>query len=241
MSGLNSYRKKHGGPVAIVAPGPSIKGQLEQLKNLPAERVIAVNTGIEAVPHAEYTVSGDREVAGELAVKTNVLFVIDGASPKAPKKDLVVFKGRGPWELDYGHWNTSYGWRPKRFKPAEAHHGELRWGFSLHDIDTEGLYTGRTSTYLAITMALWMGFDEIYLFGVDLGYKGKDTHFYGTKAVYDKWNPEGWFQLTKDALESLAPHLYDLKVTMFNCSPDSRLKLYPYMDYETACSRICSS
>ena len=237
-SGLNKYRKIHTGPVALVAPGPSIKPQLNLLNKLPPERVIAVNTGINAVPHAEYAVSQDRQVLQEIAKRANVLFAIDKASSRGSKKETVVFKGLGPWELDYSYLNPNYGYRPKRFRKSEAHQGELKWGFSL-DL-TKGMYSGRTSTYAAIMMALWMGFTEIYLFGVDLGYEGKDSHFYGSKEWYKTANVEEWFKLTGNAISCLAPHLYELRVRMYNCSPASRLKTYPYVEYEEACRRICS-
>jgi len=54
-------------------------------------------------------------------------------------------------------------------------------GFSL-DL-TKGFHIGRSSVYAAMQVALWLGYDKIYIFGIDMGsvsVNGQDMlHFYG--------------------------------------------------------------
>jgi hypothetical protein len=52
-------------------------------------------------------------------------------------------------------------------------------GFSTNM--AEGLYIGRSSVYACMQIALWMGYDHIYIFGCDMNAQGIDgkLHFYG--------------------------------------------------------------
>ena len=64
-------------------------------------------------------------------------------------------------------------------KPNSAHiktlHGK---GFSLNP--TKGMYIGRSSTYAALQVSMYMGFDHIYVFGCDMGSVGGKLYPWGT-------------------------------------------------------------
>lgn len=68
--------------------------------------------------------------------------------------------------------------KPKCVK-LKSMHGK---GFSYNLLD--GVHVGRSSVYVAMQVALWMGYDSIYIFGIDMSVLWKDgvmiTHFFGT-------------------------------------------------------------
>jgi hypothetical protein len=43
----------------------------------------------------------------------------------------------------------------------------------------KGYYIGRSSTYANLQVAVWMGYDKIYIFGLDMGSVGGKLHYYG--------------------------------------------------------------
>lgn len=56
-------------------------------------------------------------------------------------------------------------------------------GFGFSTDLTSGFHIGRSSVYAAMQVALWLGYDRIYIFGIDMGavtVDGKEMlHFYG--------------------------------------------------------------
>ena len=67
----------------------------------------------------------------------------------------------------------------RQTKPNSVHiktlHGK---GFSLNP--TKGMYIGRSSTYASLQVAIYMGFDHIYVFGCDMGAVGGKLYPWGT-------------------------------------------------------------
>lgn len=68
----------------------------------------------------------------------------------------------------------------KRIKPKTIQVQNIMGKGFNRDL-TQGIYIGNSSTHAAMQLALWMNYDEVYLFGVDMnpaGLNGK-LHFYG--------------------------------------------------------------
>jgi len=111
----------------------------------------------------------------------------------------------------------------------------------------EGFYTRKLSGIYAITLAICLGFKEIYLLGMDCGAIDGKTHFYqddptvGIKTVnvikqtgvgfdskgryktslYDNKNLNENFECFKD-----------LPVKIYNVSPESKITVFPKFDYK---------
>lgn len=68
----------------------------------------------------------------------------------------------------------------KRYKPKSVIFKNIGGKKFSRDL-TQGLCIGRTSCYAAMQIALWMDYDRIYLFGVDMDPNGLNgqLHFYG--------------------------------------------------------------
>ncbi|MGB0908908.1 MAG: hypothetical protein ACPGYT_00975, partial [Nitrospirales bacterium] len=66
------------------------------------------------------------------------------------------------WTLEDRPWGT-----PLKLLGTEGFSWDL----------TEGVYSGYTISYVALQVAVYMGFQEIYFLGLDLCHKGSNTRF----------------------------------------------------------------
>lgn len=97
----------------------------------------------------------------------------------------------------------------------------------------EGIYSGYTISYFALQVAVYMGFKEIYFLGLDLKNTEKETHFFGhdfNSANHDQTE----FPKMMDSFNKIAPILKERGINVYNCSPISALKCFPYVDYKEA-------
>jgi hypothetical protein len=107
-------------------------------------------------------------------------------------------------------------------------------GFSW-DLE-EGVYSGYTISYVALQIAVYMGFNEIFYFGLDLSHdKGGNTHFFG-KDFHSRNHVESEFPKMRRMLEYGAEQLKGKDVRVFNCSPTSDLDCFEKVSYEYALS-----
>lgn len=106
-------------------------------------------------------------------------------------------------------------------------------GFSW-DLE-KGIYSGYTIAYIAMQIAVYMGFKEIFYLGLDLKNSSKDTHFFGYD--YRSKNHETTeFPKMIKMLEYGAEELSNTGVNLFNCSPVSQLEGFSKVSYEYAIS-----
>lgn len=195
----NEYRNKFSGRRCfIVGSGPSLNYFDEG--RIVNEPVIAINSAIERVTFADYSVIGDTTAANKLADLCNTLFTT-GKSNNLPKHYLVSL-------LDLGIWkNKQVG----------------VYGFS-EDITT-GVYCGNTSAYIALQVACYMGFKEIYFVAVDLDDYCGNTHFDGT--YNESGDRQLWFKECNKAFASCVDKLKELGVQVFDCSPLRGITAFP--------------
>lgn len=106
-------------------------------------------------------------------------------------------------------------------------------GFSW-DLE-EGIYSGYTIAYVALQIAVYMGFKEIYYLGLDLKNEGANTHFFGHD-YHSKNHETTEYPRMKKVLEFGAQTLSNTNVNVFNCSPVSQLECFPKVSYEYAIS-----
>ena len=118
------------------------------------------------------------------------------------------------------------------------------WGIPLELLGSEGfswdlekgVYSGYTISFMALQMAVYMGFKEIFFLGLDLKHEGPKTHFFGTDFHSQKHETTEFPKMEK-MLTHAADVLRDSDVQVFNCSPVSTLTCFPKMSYEQAISR----
>ena len=104
-------------------------------------------------------------------------------------------------------------------------------GFSL-DAE-EGVYSGYTISYLALQIAVYMGFQQIFYVGLDLKNRAGNTHFFGQdwrSLNHDKTE----FPRMKRMLTQASEVLAGRDIEIFNCSAESALECFPKVSFEWA-------
>ena len=117
------------------------------------------------------------------------------------------------------------------------------WGVPMHLLGSEGfsrdlgrgIYSGYTIAYLALQVAVYMGFKEIFYLGLDLRHQNSDTHFFGFD-FHSKDHEQTEFPRMQKMLTYGARTLAEADVKVFNCSPVSTLECFPKVSYEYALS-----
>lgn len=111
----------------------------------------------------------------------------------------------------------------------------VNWGTHGETKDSLGLKGIRSVLLVAIRFLHWFGFRKIFLLGADFNMDVDKPYAFNER----KWkggvasNNRGYVVLQK-RLESLQPQFDKDNFKMYNCNPNSNLKLYPYMPYEEA-------
>lgn len=104
-------------------------------------------------------------------------------------------------------------------------------GFSW-DLE-EGVYSGYTISYLALQIAVYMGFRQVFYLGLDLKNRCGNTHFFGQdwrSLNHDKTEFPRMRRMLTHAAEVLAGR----DIEIFNCSEESTLECFPKVSFEWA-------
>lgn len=104
-------------------------------------------------------------------------------------------------------------------------------GFS-EDI-ADYVYSGGTITYVAMQIAAYMGFKEIYLLGVDCNNLG---HFYGdvTNNEMESWNTNSWnVEYWKDAYKIALEHSKNKGIKIFNATRGGELEVFDRVNFDS--------
>lgn len=104
-------------------------------------------------------------------------------------------------------------------------------GFSL-DLN-EGVYSGYTVSYLALQVAVYMGFKKIFYVGLDLKHDKGQTHFFGKDHVSQNHERTEFPKMIR-MLEYGANILSKTDVRVYNCSPVSTLDCFERVSLEWA-------
>ena len=118
------------------------------------------------------------------------------------------------------------------------------WGIPMELLGTKGfswdlekgIYSGYTISFVALQVAVYMGFQEIYFLGLDLKHEGSNTHFFGHDFHSEKHETTEFPKMEK-MLTYAATSLQDSNVQVFNCSPVSTLTCFQKISFEEAVSR----
>lgn len=99
----------------------------------------------------------------------------------------------------------------------------------------KGIYSGYTISYVALQLAVYMGFKEIYFLGLDLKHSRGNTHFFGHD-FHSANHEQTEFPKMQKMLIYAAGELQDSGVKVCNCSPTSTLECFHRVTYEDAIS-----
>ena len=106
------------------------------------------------------------------------------------------------------------------------------WSWDLE----QGGYFGHTSTYLALQVAAYLGFNPVYLCGLDLCDTEEATHFYGFRAWQKKSERDRLFEAMIHSFEWAQANELDGNLQVFNCHLQSALRCFPFVTLEGAIS-----
>lgn len=100
-------------------------------------------------------------------------------------------------------------------------------------------YTGATVTYTCMQLAVYMGFKEIYLLGVDFSYNGEDKnsyykHFYEEK----KLESRGFEQQVRLAYMSAEKYTREHGIKIYNATRGGKLEIFERIDFDKCLEKI---
>lgn len=107
-------------------------------------------------------------------------------------------------------------------------------GFS-YDL-TKGIYSGYTVSYLALQIAVYMGFRKIFYVGLDLKHQPGLTHFFGKDSVSANHENTEFPKMIR-MLHHAAKELSNSHIRVYNCSPDTHLECFERVSLEWAVSQ----
>ena len=122
--------------------------------------------------------------------------------------------------------------------------GGWPWGIPMKLLGSEGfsddlkvgIYSGYTISYLALQVAIYMGFREVVYLGLDLHHKGGKTHFFG-QDFHSRNHEDAEFPRMQRMLERGALEAAKRGVAVFNCSPLAALEGFTKISLEEALAR----
>jgi hypothetical protein len=204
----------------IIATGPSLK--IEDVEMLKDEITFGMNSGIYLMEKADwqpsYYVSQDKEVyekLGEDIKKIDergiVKFIGDTATQTVEKKDVL-------YTLNL--YNHLYGTKRK---------------ISFSEDCYKYISDGWTVTYSAIQLAVYMGFEEIYLLGCDSNYMGKKHAETCVKQGENEVLVKGQenFKVVTDIAYSCAfEYAKEKGIKIYNATRGGMLEVFPRVELE---------
>ncbi len=204
--------------VYIVAGGPSLDGfDFKRLRNY---NTIVINKAIEHVPNPNYFITIDHSFMTHKVDPRKI------QNTKATKFFVANF-GSGSLQYIKGTIkdvknNIAYDLSP--FDVIIKSERIDGMGFSWNDFRS-----GNNSGYCALQLAILMGFDEIYLLGVDLELDGGKTHYHkGYRSHPAKRMKQNLIEYKKHFIKGVAEAKEEGEV-IISCSPNSALNgIIPY-------------
>jgi len=127
--------------------------------------------------------------------------------------------------------------RNEKFQIAQwLTEGTVNWGNHGKVIDELGIRGSRSVMLAAVRLLYYLGFRIIYLLGVDLKMASDQQNYVFKQYRHGssvKGNNASYEALIR-RFEALQPLFKKAGLRLFNCNPDSGLKVFPYVPYEEA-------
>lgn len=199
-------------PCFIVGGGPSLKGfDFERLRS--KGKIIAINKAYLDCPFADLLIFMDKTRFYRWAMENKL--------DKRSKQKFEEFKGHKAY-VYMRHDIPNVYLIPRAGK------------YGLSTSLEEGIYIGTNTGYSALSVALCLGANPIYLLGFDMKYerdqKGKPVaNYHGNYPTIQEEKVVRDFKL---GLEKLAPELKMRGRKVINLNPDSGLRCFEFGDIE---------
>lgn len=237
FSKIKLYKNRHKGQrVFIVATGPSLIQ--EDLDKLKGECTISMNSIVnnftkntfrptyymcsdkqvyDRIPHAQTMMEPTKVFIGIGNIKTKWnIDIKDVCNPE--DYDVNLFRVDRTQTLKYIYYNKD----------------NFKTNFSF---DAEkGIIDGGSITYCAIQFAVYMGFKEIYLLGVDCNYLSSKAHFGEEErliSLENKMNAIYAAYQQKRAYECALESTRDTDVKIYNATRGGKLEVFPRVDFDS--------
>lgn len=192
--------------------------------------MVVVNDVAKLFDDASWCVCMDRERVPELGKFTGKIFVPTRAS--APTLgEVIPIQTLGWWKGD-----------PHPIYGSKARVGEWGWSKEIH----KGVYSGSSSTFAAVEVAAWLGFKTMYIYGMDNGnVNPEQTHFWGVRKKLLEGNAleqrKLWFQQAYEAWVYCKNDIEAAKLTIFDCSPATERRVFPYKEVKSVYDSLCTN
>jgi hypothetical protein len=112
---------------------------------------------------------------------------------------------------------------PIRLLGSEGFSGDLE----------EGIYSGYTVSYFALQVAVYLGFSRVFYLGLDLKHANGQTHFFGNDPVSRNHERTEFPKMIR-MLEYGAAQIAGCGVSVYNCSPNTKLTGFERVSFEWA-------
>lgn len=133
--------------------------------------------------------------------------------------------------------NTIFYRRNEHFQHEQfMHEDTFNWG-------SHKKYGGSRSVMLvAFRMLYHMGIRNLYLLGCDFNMsEDSKYHFDQDRSLGSQSGNNSTYRSLMQRFEQLKPELDQLGYNVWNCNPDSKLKVFPYMSFIDAANRACAN
>lgn len=203
----------------IVATGPSLRVEdLEKLMDC-GEICFSMNAIWRAYQDTEwrpdYYVVADFRVIDEIMCN-NICFT--------KEKLFVADTNEKFCSIEYGETVYEYHFQ---YEYSEKRQPKFSEDFSRK------CYHGSTVTYCCMQLAVYMGFDEIYLLGVDFSYAGKKDQKYGHFFKEENLKNTGYSKHNSLAYQSAKEYAYQHHVKIYNATRGGKLEVFERIDFDS--------
>ena len=112
----------------------------------------------------------------------------------------------------------------------------FNWGNHGHVKDEYGHKGSRSVMYVALRLLHYLGVRKVFLLGCDFRMElGKQNYAFEQERSRSSVNGNNQsYEILNVRLAALQPHFEAAGFEVFNCTPDSGLKVFPYVDYAEA-------
>ncbi len=119
----------------------------------------------------------------------------------------------------------------------------FNWGNRGDRVDDYGLKGSRSVMYVAIRMLHFLGVRRIYLIGCDFRMHsgGRNYAFEQDRSEHSVRSNNDTYEIMNARFSHLKPYLGEAGLELFNCTPDSGLKVFEYVPFDEAIAAITSA
>lgn len=133
--------------------------------------------------------------------------------------------------------NTDMFWNEKHRDNIYRYHQHYEYCFNKLPKFSENFskksYAGNTVTYTCLQLAVYMGFEEIYLLGVDFTYGNANDGKYGHFHKEEKLVAVCYVEQVKAAYKSAKQYTNQHGIKIYNATRGGKLEIFPRVDFDT--------